>query len=145
MRQIKSVCRMTLLVGVLCLVLIPGTKGFAADTNPCSDDIAKFCPNVQPNDRGAIMDCLETHESELSDACKAYEERMGGSRVESREIRRQYKAILQTCKNDVAKFCKDVDPLKGGFVNCLNEHEKGLSETCRESLNRIKGEEKKTQ
>ena len=145
MNQIKEICLIILLAGVLCLGLMLVTEGFAADKNPCSDDIAKFCPDVQPSDRGAIMNCLEAHENELSDTCRDYEVKMEGTRGERREFVRQQRAIYLSCKGDVAIFCKDVDPKEGGILKCLNEHGKELSAPCQESLSRAKGEEKKTQ
>jgi len=145
MKQIKGIYLITLLAGVLCLGLMPGSDGFAADRNACSEDIAKFCPDVKLSDRGAVIDCLEAHENELSDACKALEERMGGGRTESREITRQQKAVLQACKDDAVKFCKDVNPAGGGILGCLNAHENELSAACSESIKTAKGEKRKTQ
>jgi len=144
MKQISRFCLATLVAGLLCLGLMFGTNASAADKNPCSEDIAKFCNDVKPDLR-SIMECLEEHENELSDACKDYEATMGGSRVESREKTRQYKAFLQACRGDVAKFCKDAGPGTGGIEKCLNEHEKELSTTCSERMKMVKGERKKTQ
>ncbi len=91
------------------------------------------------------MDCLEAHESKLTDPCKAYKERIRGNRVESREITGQQKAILQACKDDVVKFCKDVNAaISGAIETCLNVHEDELSTACRESIKTAKGEQKKT-
>lgn len=36
------------------------------------------------------------------------------------------------CADDIAKYCKDVQPGKGNIVKCLKEHEKDLSPACRE-------------
>jgi len=36
----------------------------------CKPDVEKFCQNVQPGG-GRIRQCLQQHEAELSDACKA--------------------------------------------------------------------------
>ena len=79
----------------------------------------------------------------MTGACKAYEERMRGSSVGSREMARQRKAIILTCKDDVDKFCEDVDPKDGGILMCLIEHEKELSTPCNGSLKAAKNEEKK--
>ena len=106
MKRLKWIY-LIVLIGVFSLSQMLGMEAFAQEKNPCSDDLAKFCPEVKSDDMGAIMNCLETHEGELSDACKAYEERMGGSRAESRERTRQYKAVLQDCRDDVTKFCRE--------------------------------------
>ena len=117
--------------GIFCLCLLCGTRASAADENPCAGDIAKFCKDVKP---GAVMDCLEENEKELSDACKTYETKMGGKKVEMREEVRQMKILLDTCKEDMAKFCKDVQPGQGGIEKCLNEHLGELCEPCGEQV-----------
>ena len=36
----------------------------------CATDVEKFCANVE-RAKGAMRGCLETHETQLSDGCKA--------------------------------------------------------------------------
>jgi hypothetical protein len=43
---------------------------FQAAKEACKPDVQKFCQDVQPG-RGKIFQCLQQHEAELSDACKA--------------------------------------------------------------------------
>jgi len=38
------------------------------------------------------------------------------------------------CVEDIAKFCKDVQPGGGRIVRCLKEHESELSPECNERL-----------
>jgi len=38
--------------------------------NACSADVQKFCANT-PRGKGQLRDCLESHQAELSDTCKA--------------------------------------------------------------------------
>jgi hypothetical protein len=113
--------------------LMFGVSAFAADQNPCSEDIAKFCKNIEPG-MVALMDCLEKHESELSSGCKAHEAKMLGQRVERAEQVGEKVKFRQTCMNDMARFCNDADPEKGGMLNCLKQHEKELSTACDESV-----------
>jgi hypothetical protein len=104
MKQINRFCPAILVAGLLCLGLMFGTNASAADKNPCSEDIAKFCKDVKPDIR-SIMDCLEEHENKLSDACKDFEATMGGSRVESREkqgnTKRSFRPVEATSPNSV--------------------------------------------
>ena len=89
----------------------------------CADDVAKFCKDVKPGD-GGVMKCLKEHESELSTSCREHVAHRGKSDHESRGA----------CRDDVQKFCKDVQPGRGGIMRCLKEHESELSAGCREKL-----------
>lgn len=42
------------------------------------------------------------------------------------------------CADEIAKYCKEVKPGGGRFLNCLNEHQKELSVSCREKLEESK-------
>ncbi len=43
-----------------------------------------------------------------------------------------------SCKEDVAKFCKDVRPGGGRIAKCLKKHESELSVSCREKIAQVK-------
>lgn len=114
--------------------LIWGTDVFAADKDACSEDIAKFCQNVEPG-MFSLMDCLEKHENELSGPCKEREATMGGRRVERSEQVRKQAMFRRACLNDMAKFCNDAGD---GMLTCLNDHGKELSAACSESIKVMK-------
>lgn len=38
------------------------------------------------------------------------------------------------CKDDLAKYCKDVQPGEGRIVKCMKEHEKDLSPGCKANM-----------
>ena len=42
------------------------------------------------------------------------------------------------CAEEIAKYCKDVNPGGGRILNCLNEHQKDLSITCIRKLEESK-------
>ncbi len=142
MKTFYEFCLTIFIAGLFCLSLMFSPHAIAADQNPCANDIAKFCKNIKPG-TSAMMDCLEKHESELSDACKDYEAQMGGSRVEMKETVRDEKRFRQTCKDDIAKFCSGVNPGQGGLAGCLNKHVDELSAPCRESVKALQSERKK--
>lgn len=119
-----------------------GANAFAADTNPCSKDMARFCKNIQLG-TSAMIDCLETHEDKISNACKDYETKMGGVRVERKEEVRDIIEANKACRGDVAKFCKDVNPAQDGIAKCLKANEKKLSAACRKSIQERNKEETK--
>lgn len=144
MKQNRGYCWATFAGTLLILGLMFTAAASAADQNPCSQDIAKFCKDVGPG-RTAIMDCLERHESQLSDACKEYEAKMEGPRVEWREVLMQQKRVQRACRGDIVKFCSDVKSGRGGFATCLKEHESELSTPCKDAVEaaRLGSEERK--
>ncbi len=44
------------------------------------------------------------------------------------------------CAEEIAKYCKDVRPGGGRILNCLGEHQKELSDSCR---NKLEGSKKR--
>jgi hypothetical protein len=137
----KGRLRCATLVGALFIsTLLLGVEASAADQNPCSEDIATFCKDVGSG-RAAIMECLERHESRLSDACKDYEAKMEKPRMEAREVVWQQMRVRQACREDVAKFCNDVTSESGGIGMCLKEHTSALSMPCKEAMEAARGGE----
>lgn len=136
MEQIKGFYLMTLAVGLLCFGWSFGIDASAANKNPCSEDVAKFCANIPPGPTGmiALMDCLEEHEKELSDTCREFEAGMGGPRMERSEAVREKRQFRQSCIGDMARFCDNASPTQGGMMKCLNEHENELSTPCSQSI-----------
>lgn len=133
MKQMKRVTLAIMAAGLLCTGLIFGTDAFAADKNACSEDIAKFCQNIKPG-MIALMDCLEKHENELTKACKAHETILERGKSERRELVKERNRFRRACLNDMAKFCSDANPTRGGMIKCLNDHEKEISASCSKSI-----------
>jgi hypothetical protein len=138
MKQNSRFCGATLVGALLTLGLMFTAAVSAADQNPCSEDIAKFCKDVKP-DRRAILDCLERHESQLSDACKDYEAKMENPRVESSEVVLQQMRVRQACRSDLAKFCNEVKPGSVGITTCLKENASELSQPCKDAVEAARG------
>ncbi len=143
MKRIQMACLITVAASLLCFGSMFEINVFAADQNPCSEDIAKFCKDVKPV-RRAIMKCLELHESQLSDVCREYEAKMERTRVESREAGMHQMRFRQACKDDMAKFCKEPASAQGEPLKCLKAHENELSVPCNESIKAMQGDKEKT-
>jgi hypothetical protein len=136
MKHIKKMRFGIIVFGLLCIVLLFGTDTSATDKNACSEDVAKFCPNISPG-IFALMDCLEKNESRLTPACKEYEATLLGGKVERREKVNNKIKFRQACQSDMAKFCNDADPMQGGMVKCLDDHKHDISDACSKSLKEI--------
>jgi hypothetical protein len=142
MKQAKGICGTVLAVGLFCVSLFAGAHVFAEGKGPCTDDIAKFCRDVQ-TDPASIIACLEEHEGELSNPCKEYEMKMEGKRAERGEDARVKMNFYRACKEDITQFCKDVDPRKQGYGKCISDHVNVLSPSCSEWTKAHKAETKK--
>ena len=44
------------------------------------------------------------------------------------------RAVLRTCKPDIAHFCSQVPPGQGRIKACMKEHLPELSEPCKEAM-----------
>jgi hypothetical protein len=112
-----------LTVAVLCVVLFNGIPANAQAKNPCAEDVAKFCKDVQPGG-GRLANCLKAHESELSPTCKDSHD----------QVKARAKEAHEACADDVQKLCKDVKPGEGRIVRCLKDNSDRLSSECRDKL-----------
>jgi hypothetical protein len=119
----KCVKWMGVTVAVLCVVLFNGIPANAQAKNPCAEDVAKFCKDVQPGG-GRLANCLKAHESELSPVCKASHD----------QAKARAKEAHEACADDVQKLCKDVKPGEGRIVRCLKDNSDRLSNECRDKL-----------
>lgn len=136
MKRISRIYPAILIAGFICLAMMLGAYAYAAEKNPCSDEIAKFCKNIKLG-TPAMLECLESHEAQLSAACKKYEATMEGKRGESMERVELYSKFRQACTGDIARFCSNADSKQGGAVACLKGHANEISPACRESIKMI--------
>ncbi len=99
----------------------------------CHEDVQKFCKDVKPG-HGAIAECLKTHEAELSAPCKEEHEKMAAM---GQKMKAEHKAMIEACKADEEKFCKDVKPGHGALGECMRTHEADLSAPCKEAREKM--------
>jgi hypothetical protein len=99
---------------------------------PCKADIERLCAGV-PHGGGAVLDCLKQKESQLSKECR---DDMAAHRQRAQQ---RIDALKASCKDDLARFCADVEPGGGGLARCLRGHEADLSASCRDALPRRGG------
>ncbi len=96
MALMKTCFSSVLSAGFICAGLILGFNTYATGTGPCAEDISKFCPNAKPGD-GAIMECLEKHESELTDTCRMHEAKIHNKRSEKIKIVQEQIKFRRAC------------------------------------------------
>lgn len=115
--------RWMLVTQIAAVALFASASAFAAKPSACADDVKKFCADVKPGG-GAMAQCLDKHEAELSEGCKTHRDTM----------RERGKAFMAACGEDVKKNCKDVKPGKGGIMACLRKNEATLSDACKSHI-----------
>lgn len=135
--KIRGLSAAIAVISLAFLALTSSINASAADRSPCADDVARFCKDIKPG-KGAVIDCLEQHENELTPACRTHETNMAGKRVEMRELIRERVKFRKACRNDVNRLCSDAKPGKDSVMQCLTAHEKELSAPCAEMFKSIK-------
>jgi hypothetical protein len=126
MRSASSPALRRALLGVLGLLLVAGpapAQPRRARDGACKADVERLCPDVSRGG-GAIHDCLTEHESELSPEC----------REDLQRTQQRFAELKESCKDDVARYCADVEPGQGGLARCLRDHEADLSQSCKDAL-----------
>lgn len=121
----KIVRRQGLLVLFLAgLFGAPALETRAESDHPCSDDFQTLCKGI-PWGKMTIIRCFEEKWDQLSDLCKANQEK----HQELNEL------LMTACKTDMREHCEGVDPLPGSdpLAECLGDHITELSEECREA------------
>jgi len=93
----------------------------------CRADAQRFC--AQSSGREKIVDCLIDHQQDISDECYDF--------LKAR-LNQQRGGGANACKEDVAQYCKGVEPGGGRIVNCLIDHQKDISDGCYDFLKKQK-------
>lgn len=88
----------------------------------CRADVSQFCPRVEPGG-GRLLDCLASHQPELSIPCQAQMTRIS-------EARMKVALVTRSCRADVERLCRDVPPQAGPLLQCLEANASRLSGDC---------------
>jgi hypothetical protein len=122
-----------LMIVVAVLLMSPAAERVASaqGQGPCTDDVQKFCKDVQPG-AGRIARCLKEHEADLSRACKR----------QMAEVKKRAHEFREACEDDVLSLCAGVKPGGGRIIKCLKEHESELSPECKTKMETQKGQHK---
>jgi Cysteine rich repeat len=123
----RCIC-VALIMVVFAGVALP--QRVSAQGSSCADDVKQFCQGVLLGG-GRIVQCLKTHATDLSAACK---DRLQAAQSRSQEVRTRAQAIHQACQSDVATLCHDVGSGSGHLLQCLQQHTADLSTECQAAL-----------
>jgi hypothetical protein len=98
--------------------------------DPCGDDIARFCADVQAGS-GRIAACLRDHEASLAAACR---DKLSADVTAARRVVQEFG---KACRMDVAQHCPAIEPGGGRVFGCLNQHLLDLSNECQTVVGRL--------
>jgi hypothetical protein len=116
----------TLAFLLLCAFAVP--SALAAD--PCLDDVKRLCPGVALT-KGAVRSCLQKHETELGETCRATLD------ADSAAAKRFVREFLVACRADMEQFCPAIEPGGGRMLGCLSRHQLEISRPCESEVVRI--------
>jgi phage host-nuclease inhibitor protein Gam len=100
--------------------------GTAWAEDACKADTEKFCKDIKPGG-GRVIACLNSHQSELADACK---KRLAEGK-EKAEI------IVSECRADANAVCKEIKRGNGRVYSCLKSNKDKLSEGCKKVIDKM--------
>jgi len=122
-----------MVVGAL---MLAGGPTLAAD-NPidavkkaCNTELTTFCKGVKPGE-GRILACLYAFEDQVSDKCTYA---VYNAAAELEQAVNALKFAATQCKDDLLKYCGDVQVGEGRGLACLEKNEKTVSQACKDAL-----------
>ncbi len=129
MRRISTAL---MLLGTL---LVAG-RAQAADTladslkKACNKELTTFCKGV-PAGEGRILACLYAFEDKVSDKCiyALYD-----ASLQLEQAVAAIKFAASQCKDDLQKFCANVEVGQGRALACLDKNTKNVSQNCKDAL-----------
>jgi len=117
------------------LLLIAG-RADAADPlvdslkKACNKELTTFCKGV-PQGQGRILACLYAFEDKVSDKCiyALYD-----ASLQLKEAVAAVEFAASQCKDDLQKFCANIEPGQGRGLACIQKNEKNASQPCKDAL-----------
>ena len=96
----------------------------------CHKELTTFCKGVQPGE-GRILACLYAFQDRVSGKCE-YAVYDAAAQLEQAAMALKFAAA--ECKDDLLKYCGNVEVGNGRVKACLDKNEKSLSEKCKDAL-----------
>ena len=96
----------------------------------CHKELTTFCKGVQPGE-GRILACLYAFQDRVSGKCE-YAVYDAAAQLDRAATALKFAAA--ECKDDLLKYCGNVQVGNGRVKACLDKNEKSLSEKCKEAL-----------
>jgi hypothetical protein len=125
-----------LFVLALSMMLLFGTQVLAAATlvdtvaKGCETELKTYCKDVTPGE-GRILACLYAHEDKLSGKC---EYALYDAAVQLERALTALAYVANECRDDLRKFCSDIQPGGGRLMACMDKNEKQVTGRCKQAM-----------
>src|SRR5436190_2223007 len=96
----------------------------------CHKELTTFCKGVQPGE-GRIVACLYAFQDRVSGKC-TYAVYDAAAQLD--EAVTALKFAAAECKDDLLKYCGNVEVGNGRVKACLEKHENSLTDKCKDAL-----------
>ena len=128
--------RAKLLVAIVGVVLLSAAGAWAQESivdnvkQACETEITTYCSQVTPGE-GRILACFFAHEDKLSGRCQyaLYE-----AAAELDAFAAAVTHVATECKDDLLKYCAQVELGEGRVATCLLDHKAELAANCQQAI-----------
>ena len=102
----------------------------------CEADLKQYCSQVTPGE-GRMLHCVAAHEDKLSGQCEyaLYE-----AATLLQQLSTAIVYVAESCATEIETLCSDVKAGEGRILQCLEEKDAQIGETCRKSISDTVGE-----
>ena len=117
-------------------LLLTGGRAQAADSlvdslkKACHKELTTFCKGVVPGE-GRILACLYAFEDRVSDKCTYA---LYDAALQLEQAVAALKFAATECKDDLLKYCGNVEVGQGRALACLKKNDKDVSQRCKDAL-----------
>ena len=128
--------RAKLLVAIVGVVLLGAVGAWAQEsivdkvTTACDPEIKAYCSQVTLGE-GRLLACFYAHEDKLSGRCQyaLYE-----AAAELDAFATAVTHVATQCKDDLMKYCAEVELGEGRVGSCLLEHKAEVTAACQHAI-----------
>jgi hypothetical protein len=130
-----------LIISSFVVVALLAATGWAQDDESlveglkkaCHKELTTFCKGVRPGE-GRVLACLYAFQDRVSGKC---EYAIYDAAVQLDRAATALKFAATECKDDLLKYCGNVEVGNGRVKACLDKNEKSLSEKCKDALKQV--------
>ena len=136
MRTEENEMRAKMTVAIVGLILLGAAGAWAQEsivdkvTTACDPEIKAYCSQVTLGE-GRLLACFYAHEDKLSGSCQyaLYE-----AAADLEDFAAAIYHVASECKDDLMKYCAEVELGEGRVGSCLLEHKAEAGAECQKAI-----------